>query len=358
MQRRIEVALGDRSYPVHIGPGARQVLPQIVARLGAKRVAVVSARPPEWVPDPGAPALVLQARDGERDKVLATVEGLCRRFAQFGLTRSDAVISCGGGTTTDSVGLAAALYHRGVPVIHLPTSLLAQVDASVGGKTAVNLPEGKNLVGAYWQPTAVLCDTDYLETLPPREWVNGYGEIARCHFIGAGDLRGLPLHEQIAASVTLKASIVAADERDSSLRHLLNYGHTLGHALERATDYTLRHGEAVAVGTVFAGRLAGALGRIDAARAAEHHDVVRSYGLPTDLPAGVGTARLIALMRLDKKATSKKASSGLTFVLDGPKGAELVAGVPEAVVADALTAMPRETSRDLPAAGRLAPRSR
>jgi len=333
--KEIGVALGDRSYTVHVGPGVRHTLPEIVARLGARRVAVVSARPPEWIPDPGVPALILRARDGERDKSLATVEDMCRRFAEFGLTRSDAVISCGGGTTTDSVGLAAALYHRGVPVVHLPTSLLAQVDASVGGKTAVNLPEGKNLVGAYWQPAAVLCDTDYLETLPPREWINGYGEIARCHFIGAGDLRGLPLHAQIAASVALKASIVTADERDSGLRHLLNYGHTLGHAVERATDFEVRHGEAVAIGTVFAGRLAGALGRIDAARVAEHLEIVLGYGLPANLPPGVDAATLIGLMRLDKKATA-----GLTFVLDGPNGAELVRGVPERVVADALAAMP------------------
>lgn len=332
---RIDVALGERTYAVHVGPGVRHMLPEIVARLGARRVAVVSARPPEWIPDPGVPALILRARDGEQDKSLATVEDMCRQFATFGLTRSDAVISCGGGTTPDSVGLAAALYHRGVPVVHLPTSLLAQVDASVGGKTAVNLPEGKNLVGAYWQPSAVLCDTDYLVTLPPREWINGYGEIARCHFIGAGDLRGLPLPEQIAASVALKASIVSADERDSGLRHLLNYGHTLGHALERATDFAMGHGEAVAVGTVFAGRLAGALGRIDAARVAEHHEVVRGYGLPDVLPAEVDPATLIGLMRLDKKATT-----GLTFVLDGPNGAELVSGVPEAVVAETLAAMP------------------
>ncbi|WP_369175366.1 3-dehydroquinate synthase [Streptomyces sp. R28] len=332
--RRIEVALGERSYAVRIGPGVRHTLPEVVAELGARRVAVVSARPADWVPDPGVPALMLAARDGEEDKTLATVEELCRRFADFGLTRSDAVVSCGGGTTTDSVGLAAALYHRGVPVIHLPTSLLAQVDASVGGKTAVNLPEGKNLVGAYWQPKAVLCDTDYLETLPDRERVNGYGEIARCHFIGAGDLRSLPLHEQIAASVALKASVVTADERDSGRRHILNYGHTLGHALERATDYALRHGEGVAIGTVFAGRLAGALGRIDAARVAEHLDVVRGYALPTEIPAGLDPARLIALMRLDKKATS-----GLSFVLDGARGPELVHDVPEATVAETLASV-------------------
>jgi 5-deoxy-5-amino-3-dehydroquinate synthase len=166
--------------------------------------------------------------------------------------------------------------------------------------------------------------------------VNGYGELARCHFIGAGDLRGLPLHERITASVALKAAIVASDERDSGRRHLLNYGHTLGHAIERATDFTVRHGEAVAIGTVFAGRLAGALGRIGADRVAEHRDVVAWYGLPTDLPADAGIATLIALMRLDKKATG-----GLSFVLDGPNGAELVPDVPENLVHDVLAGMLR-----------------
>ncbi|UGQ13427.1 3-dehydroquinate synthase [Yinghuangia sp. ASG 101] len=337
--RRIDVELGDRGYPVLIGPGARHELARFVARTGARRVAVVSARPPAWVPETGVPTLRVAAKDGEPGKSLAWVEELCGRFAEFGLTRDDAVVSVGGGTTTDAVGLAAALYHRGVPVIHLPTSLLAQVDASVGGKTAVNLSHGKNLVGAYWQPTAVLCDTDYLETLPPRERVNGYGEIARCHFIGAGDLRGLPLADQIAAGVALKASVVAADERDSGPRHVLNYGHTLGHALERATAFRLRHGEAVAVGTVFAGRLAGALGRIGDTRVAEHTEVVAHYGLPTRLPADAAVPDLITLMRRDKKATT-----GLAFVLDGPRGAEVVRDVAEHTVAAVLDAMPREAS--------------
>ncbi|ANN16108.1 3-dehydroquinate synthase [Amycolatopsis orientalis] len=326
----VEVALGERSYSVHIGPGARSLLPGIVAGLGARRAAVVSARPTEWLPDLGVPSLELPFRDGESDKRLTQVERLCRRFARFGLTRSDVVVSCGGGTTTDVAGLAAALYHRGVPVVHLPTSLLAQVDASVGGKTAVNLPEGKNLVGAFWQPNAVLCDTDFLDTLPRREWLNGYGEIARCHFIGAGDLRSLPVLDQIVASVRLKASLVSADEHDRGLRHLLNYGHTLGHALERATDFSLRHGEAVGIGTVFAGRLAGALGRIGQARVNEHHEVVAGYDLATAIPAGLDPARLIELMRSDKKALH-----GLAFVLDGPGGPELVE-VPESVVLDTL----------------------
>jgi 5-deoxy-5-amino-3-dehydroquinate synthase len=332
--RQVEVGLGDRSYTVHIGSGVRHLLADLVARLGVRRVAVVSARPAGAVPDPGVDSVVLTVADGETGKTLATVESLCRRFADFGLTRSDAIVSCGGGTTTDVVGLAAALYHRGLPVIHLPTTLLAQVDASVGGKTAVNLPEGKNLVGAYWQPAAVLCDTDFLRTLPRREWTNGYGEIARAHFIGAGDLRGLPVTEQITASVRRKAEIVARDERDSGPRHLLNYGHTLGHALERATDFGVRHGEGVAIGTVFAGRLAGALGRVGPARIAEHLDVVRGYGLPWTLPANVDPAGLLSLMRLDKKATE-----GLAFVLDGPAGAELVTGVPADIVAEVLGQM-------------------
>jgi len=190
--RRIPVALGDRTYAVTIGAGVRHSLVATIAELGARRAAVVSARPPAETPDPGVPHLLLPARDGEASKTLATVEELCSAFGSFRLTRADAVVSCGGGTTTDSVGLAAALYHRGVSVVHVPTSLLAQVDASVGGKTAVNLPIGKNLVGAYWQPRAVLCDTDCLATLPRRERVSAYGEIARAHFIGAGDLRGLP----------------------------------------------------------------------------------------------------------------------------------------------------------------------
>jgi 5-deoxy-5-amino-3-dehydroquinate synthase len=334
--RTVEVRLGARSYSVRIGPGVRHRLAEEVARLGARKAAVISARPPEWTPDPGVPSLFCAAQDGEHRKTLAAVEDYCRRFAEFGLTRADVVVAVGGGSTTDTAGLAAALYHRGVPVIHLPTTLLAQVDASVGGKTAVNLPEGKNLVGAYWQPSAVLCDTEYLATLPAREMAGGYGEIARCHFIGAGDLRALELADQIAAGVRRKAEIVAADERDSGLRHLLNYGHTLGHALEKATDYALRHGEAVAVGTVFAGRLAGRLGRIPPERVAEHHDVVAHYGLPTTLPHGLDDDRLIALMQLDKKAMT-----GLAFVLDGPRGAELVTDIPRSAVAAALAEMPR-----------------
>ncbi|MEV1155996.1 3-dehydroquinate synthase family protein [Micromonospora chokoriensis] len=346
---RVDVQLGERAYPVIVGSGVRHRLAELVADLGARRAAVVTARPTRWTPDPGVPTLTVPAVEGERIKSLVQVERWCELFADFGLSRGDVVVSCGGGSVTDTVGLAAALFHRGVPVIHLPTSLLAQVDASVGGKTAVNLQQGKNLVGTYWQPYAVVCDTDYLETLPDRHWRNGYGEIARCHFIGAGDLRELPLVEQLAAAIRRKAEIVAADERDSGLRHILNYGHTLGHALERATGYAVAHGEGVAIGTVFAGRLAGSLGRIPASRVVEHHEVVAGYGLPTALPAGVRLDDLLTLMRRDKKAVEDFA-----FVLDGINGAELVSGIPERLVAAELAAMPSETrSHELAVRARL-----
>jgi 5-deoxy-5-amino-3-dehydroquinate synthase len=188
----------------------------------------------------------------------------------------------------------------------------------------------------------VLCDTDYLSTLPKRELRSAYGEIARCHFIGAGDLRGLPLIEQLTASVAVKARIVEADERDGGLRHILNYGHTLGHALEVATGFALRHGEAVAIGTVFAGHMAGELGRIGAERVAEHQEVVDHYGLPSAVPIGVATADLIGLMRQDKKAIG-----GMAFTLDGPAGPGLVRDVPEDAVARVLERMPRQALEDL-----------
>ncbi|HEY4023355.1 MAG TPA: 3-dehydroquinate synthase family protein [Pseudonocardiaceae bacterium] len=342
MTTTIPVRLGDRSYDVVVGSGVRASLAGIIARLGARRAAVVSARPKAWVPATGVETLLIPARDGEYGKRLCTVEDLCGEFVRFGLTRTDVVVSIGGGTTTDVVGLAAGLYHRGVAVIHLPTSLLAQVDASVGGKTAVNLADGKNMIGTFWQPSAVLCDTDYLATLSPRELRNGFGEIARGHFIGSGDLRDRPLAEQIAASVTLKARIVEVDERDAGKRHLLNYGHTLGHALELATGFALRHGEAVAIGTVYAGLLACALGRIDESRVDEHLAVVRHYGLPTALPTDVDPVALVRQMHRDKKAFR-----GLGFVLDGPAGAELVSDVPEDVVVRVLGEMPRAPLEEL-----------
>jgi 5-deoxy-5-amino-3-dehydroquinate synthase len=207
------------------------------------------------------------------------------------------------------------------------------IDAAIGGKTGVNLPEGKNLVGAFWQPSAVLCDTDALATLPPRERRSGLGELAKYHFLDDSgiDLDALPLDEQIAACVRIKAVVVASDEREGDRRAILNYGHTLGHALETAGRYDLRHGEAVAVGLVFAAELAQVLGRIDEARVREHRRVVATYDLPASLPADANRDELVTLFGRDKKAIG-----GVTFVLDGPRGVEVVRNVDRDAIDEAL----------------------
>jgi 5-deoxy-5-amino-3-dehydroquinate synthase len=272
--------------------------------------------------------------EGEKAKSMSTVEELCSGFAEFGLTRADIVVGVGGGVVTDVAGFAAAVYHRGVAVAHVATTLLGQVDAAIGGKTGVNLPEGKNLVGAFWQPVAVICDSEVLSTLPPREYRSGLGEMAKYAFLGVPGLAEMGLEEAVAACVECKARAVAGDERETERgtggRALLNYGHTLAHALETTGNYDLRHGEAVAVGLVFAAHLARQLGRIGDERVAEHYRVVEAYDLPSALPPGAGPATLMAVMGRDKKVTG----GGLTFVLDGPVGLEVVQGVPtEAVLA-------------------------
>jgi 5-deoxy-5-amino-3-dehydroquinate synthase len=323
----VPVALGDRGYDVVIGAGARDALASVIPA-GARRAAIVTQAGIPVEVDPGVEHRRFEMGDGESAKSLATVEELCRGFAAWGLTRADVVVAVGGGVVCDTAGFAAAAYHRGTAVVHVATSLLAQVDAAIGGKTGVNLPEGKNLVGAFWQPAAVICDTDTLTSLPPREYRSGLGELAKYHFLSGASLDDLELDARIAAAVELKAAVVVADERETSGRRAtLNYGHTLAHAIETAGRYDLRHGEAVAVGLVFAAELAAALGRIDASRVAYHRDVVGRYDLPAALPAGVDAGDLVTLMARDKKAID-----GLTFVLDGPDGVEPVAGVDPKVV--------------------------
>jgi 5-deoxy-5-amino-3-dehydroquinate synthase len=323
----VEVRLGDRrAYPVVVGAGVRVRLPGLVDPV-AHRVAVVTQAAIGFEVDPGREHEVFTIGDGEAAKSLATVEDLCRAWSRWGLTRADQVVAVGGGVVTDTAGFAAAVYHRGVGVVHVPTSLLGMVDAAIGGKTGVNLPEGKNLVGAFWHPTAVLCDTDALATLPERERRSGLGEMAKYHFLTGEDLSAVPLVRRIAACVHIKAAVVAADEREdlglgTRGRAILNYGHTLAHALETAGRYDVRHGEAVAVGLVYAAELAAELGRIDRARVEDHRRVVDGYGLPSVLPPGADPHHLVTLMHRDKKAVQ-----GLTFVLDGPDGIDVVPGV-------------------------------
>jgi 3-dehydroquinate synthase len=225
------------------------------------------------------------------------------------------VVAVGGGATTDTVGFAAATWLRGVRVVHVPTTLLAMVDAAVGGKTGVNVAAGKNLVGAFHPPHAVVADPEVLRTLPAAEWVNGLAEVVKAGFIA--DERILRLvEEDVAAAldptsevarelvrraIRVKVDVVGADLRESGVREHLNYGHTLGHALERHQGYRLPHGHAVSVGMVFAAELARAAGRLDAAAVDRHRAVLASVGLPTSYDAAAWP-QLRAAMTLDKKA--------------------------------------------------------
>ncbi len=329
--KRVRVPLGERSYDVVVGHRAVAELASMVPA-GCRRAAIVTQAGVPLTVDPGVPVTRLEIGHGEQHKTMATVEHLCRRFAEIGLTRHDLVIGLGGGMVTDVAGFAASVWHRGVPVVHVATSLVAMVDAAIGGKTGVNLVEGKNLVGAYWQPRGVICDLDALTTLPARELRCGSGELAKYHFLTGDDLLAMDETERIARCVQIKADIVAADEREGGLRALLNYGHTLAHALETATDHELAHGEAVAIGLLYAAHLAESMGRIGAERVEQHRRVCRSYGLRTALPVGLDPADLVRLMGRDKKVVG----AGLTFVLDGPSGVEVVADVDPAVAEAAL----------------------
>jgi 5-deoxy-5-amino-3-dehydroquinate synthase len=348
--RRVRVPLGERAYDVVVGHGARRELAAIVPA-SAKRAAVVTQPGVPLDIDPGIPFEVFEIGHGERHKTLAAIESLCRGFARAGITRNDVVIGVGGGMVTDVAGFAASVWHRGVPVVHVATSLLAMVDAAIGGKTGVNLSAeagtvdgasrgddgGKNLIGAFWQPSGVVCDLDALTTLPEREVHCGRGEMAKYHFLTGDDLLGMDEADRIARCVQIKAEVVAADEREGGRRALLNYGHTLAHALEIEQGHALAHGEAVAIGLVYAAHLAEVLGRIDQARVEQHYAVVRdAYGLDTALPTAVDHDRLLGLMARDKKALDS-----LTFVLDGVDGVEVVTGVDPGAAREALAAMGR-----------------
>lgn len=329
----VPVDLAERSYQVLVGDGAIQELASLLPAKATRAAIVTQASIPVQV-STGIDQRVFTIGEGEEHKTLATVEALCRDFAAWGMTRNDVVIGVGGGLVTDVAGFAASVYHRGIAAIYVSTTLLGQVDAAIGGKTGVNLPEGKNLVGAFWQPSGVICDTATLATLPPRMFRAGLGEIAKYHFLGGGKLDAEQLPERVAACVRIKADIVAQDEREGGKRAVLNYGHTLAHALEIEGAFDLHHGEAVAIGLVYAAEVAQRLGRIDDKAVAEHRRVVAEYGLATTLPAGTDHDRVLELFARDKKALT-----GVTMVLDGPSGVETVVGPDPGVLRSALEAM-------------------
>ncbi len=338
-RRMVErVRLGDgRGYDIIVGRG---VLGDLAASIPERsmRVAVVTQPGIEVDVDSGREQQVFVVEDGEQAKRLEVVGDLASRFAQWGMTRNDCVVSVGGGVVTDLAGFVAASYHRGMAVVHVSTTLLGQIDAAIGGKCGVNLPEGKNLVGAFWQPAAVLCDVDTLDSLPAREFRSGMGELAKYHFLGGGRLDRYELVERVARSARIKAEVVSGDEREGGRRAILNYGHTLAHALETAANYDLRHGEAVGIGLIYAAELGARLGRIDRERVDEHRRVVAGYGLDTELPQGYDHELLIDLFSRDKKAVD-----GVTFVLDGDNGVEPVAIDDRMLLAEALTAIQAPT---------------
>ena len=331
------IAVGD-DYDVLIGSG---VMARVADQLGDGVERVLVVHPPTLPELTASVADALSARgfdvhlaavpDAEAAKTIEVAAGLWARLGQAGFTRTDAVVGLGGGSVTDLAGFVAATWLRGVPVVQVPTTLLGMVDAAVGGKTGINTAEGKNLVGAFHPPLAVLCDLDVLATLPEADLVAGLAEMIKCGFIDDPVILDLveadpvaarradnpALREMVERSVRVKARVVAADLRESSLREILNYGHTFGHAIEQVEQFAWRHGEAVSVGMVYVAELARLTGHLPgeagAALVARHRSVLTSVGLPTGY-RGDRWPDLLTAMRRDKKSRGSR----LRFVvLDG-----------------------------------------
>jgi 3-dehydroquinate synthase len=318
----VQVAV-DPPYPVVIGSGLLGELGELLA--GRHRVAIlhqpVLTETAEVIrnhlADQGIDAHRIEIPDAEAGKDLPVVGFIWDVLGRIGIGRKDALVSLGGGAATDVAGFAAATWLRGVSIVHVPTTLLAMVDAAVGGKTGINTDAGKNLVGAFHQPAAVLVDLATLQTLPRNEIAAGMAEVVKAGFIAdpvildlieadpqaALDPSGEVLPELVRRAIVVKAEVVAADEKESDLREILNYGHTLGHAIERRERYQWRHGAAVSVGLVFAAELGRLAGRLDDATAERHRSILTSLGLPTSYDADA-LPQLLESMAGDKKTRS------------------------------------------------------
>ena len=352
---RIVAVGGGHPYSIHIGPGLLADGALLAQTLRGRDAFVISDDSVAPLYLQGVLTALSSARAdlrvahwtmpaGEGSKTLATFSAAIDAIAAAGARRDATVYALGGGVVGDLAGFAAAAWMRGIDCVQLPTTLLAMVDSSVGGKTAVDLPQGKNLVGAFHPPRAVLADTASLRTLPPRELRAGLAEVVKYGaIVDAPFLDWLDAHadallamdddalaEAIARSCAHKAAIVERDPLEHGERALLNFGHTFGHALETLQGYGgLIHGEAVAVGMVQAARLSEHLGLSGAADTARLRALLQRFGLPVSPPPGLSTDALVAHMRLDKKAQA----DGLRFIVwDGIGRARVLAGVPEAAV--------------------------
>lgn len=329
----VTVDLGERSYAIHIGSGILDRLPRLLSQVqiagplalvtDANVAPLYAERVRDLLGDLAVETCILPA--GEPYKRLDQIEWLCGRFLEAGLDRGSAVLALGGGIVGDVAGFAAATFMRGIRFVQVPTTVVAQVDSSVGGKTGVNHALGKNTIGAFHQPSAVLIDMTLLDTLPPRELRAGVAEIVKHGMIADsalfeyleknasaivdGDLDALEW--PVVRSCEIKAGIVAQDEREQNLRAILNYGHTFGHAIEAATQYArFLHGEAVALGMICAGRLAVGAGLLDAESAGRQRACIAACGLPVAW-ADAAVDEAVSLMKHDKKARS----GALRFVL-------------------------------------------
>ena len=347
----------EKPYDVTVSRGCIAQLPELVR---GRRTALIHAASLTGLAgtlgaELGEDTLLVDVPDGERAKTPETLVGCWDRLAAAGFTRSDVVVGLGGGSTTDLAGFVAASWLRGVRYVSVPTTVLAMVDAAVGGKTGINLSAGKNLVGAFYEPSAVLCDLGLLTSLPREEISSGLAEIVKAGFISderitrivaadavaATDVTGDALAELVRLSIQMKADVVSVDLRERTGegedigRESLNYGHTLGHAIEKHEHFRLRHGEAVSIGMVFAAEVAHRLGILDAAGVALHREQLAAVGLPVTYDAAPWSD-LRATMSLDKKARG----STLRFVLlDGLRHPVIVEGPDERVLAEAYAAL-------------------
>jgi len=341
-------------YQVVVGHG---LFDQVVAHLptSARRVAVIHPRALRATGEQvradltgSFEAISIEIPDAEQAKSVEVLNYCWMVLGENGFTRSDALVAVGGGTTTDLAGFVAATWLRGVPIVQVPTTLLGMVDAAVGGKTGINTAAGKNLVGAFHEPTAVICDLDTLRELPRAEMISGMAEVIKTGFIADPSILDLveadpaaildadssALREAIIRSIQVKADVVAGDLRESLDRHLgrevLNYGHTLGHAIERNERYRWRHGPAIAVGMVYAAELARLVGRLDDAVVDRHRAVLSAVGLPISYEGEF--APLLDAVQRDKKTRG----STLRFViLSGVARPEMLIGPDPALVAAA-----------------------
>jgi 3-dehydroquinate synthase len=354
----VRVALGSRGYPIHIGPGLLRRADLVTAILREPRAAIVTNTTVAGLhleafaaalEAAGVACVRIVVPDGEDHKDWATLDAVFDALLAHRCDRRTAIVALGGGVIGDLAGFAAATYQRGVPFVQVPTTLLAQVDSSVGGKTAINHPRGKNMVGAFHQPLVVLADTDALATLPDRELRAGLAEVIKHGAIRDAALFGWletnvervlardpdALSHVVKRSVEIKAEVVAADEREAGERALLNFGHTFGHAIEAGLGYgTWLHGEAVGAGMAMAADLSARVGLLDGASVARLRRLLGRAGLPVAGPR-LDADRYVALMAIDKKA----AAGRTPFILLERLGAAVIRGdVPPAAVRATLDA--------------------